>query len=74
MRGVPAPPGRSATTQVYNKLTGGPAWVTAVNPSQGWLWFSLIGPWAVFSSTMFWMENHGRHGRSLEGPQLLRGN
>ena len=52
--------------QVYNKLTGGPAWVTAVNPSQGWLWFSLKDP-AVLSSTMFWMENHGRHGDPWKG-------
>jgi hypothetical protein len=46
--------------QVYNKVTRGPAWVAAVNPTQGWLWFSLKDP-AILPSTVFWMENHGRH-------------
>ena len=37
-----------------------PAWTAAVNQSRGWLWFSLKDP-AVLPSTVFWMENHGRH-------------
>ncbi len=46
--------------QLYNKPSGNPAWTAAVNPSRGWLWFSLKDP-AVLPSTVFWMENHGRH-------------
>lgn len=52
--------------QVYNKLTGNPAWVTAVNPSLGWLWFALKDP-AILPSTVFWMENHGRHAAPWSG-------
>jgi hypothetical protein len=47
--------------QVYNKPSRGPAWTAAVNASRGWLWFTLKDP-AILPSTVFWMENHGRHG------------
>ena len=52
--------------QVINKPGKGPAWVTAVNPAQGWMWFSLKDP-AVLPSTIFWMENHGRHAEPWSG-------
>jgi hypothetical protein len=52
--------------QVYNKPGDDPAWVTAVNPSQGWLWFALKDP-SVLPSTLLWMENHGRHGAPWNG-------
>jgi hypothetical protein len=42
-----------------DKLSG-PAWVTAVNQEQGYVWFSLKDP-AVLPTTVFWIENHGRH-------------
>ena len=58
--------------QVYNKLTGEPAWVTAVNPSRGWLWFSLKDP-AVLPSTVFWMENYGRHANPWNGRNCCLG-
>ena len=58
--------------QLYNKQTGGPAWVTAVNPSQGWLWFALKDP-AVLPSTLFWMENYGRHGDPWKGRNCCLG-
>jgi hypothetical protein len=58
--------------QLYNKPTGGPAWVTAVNQSQGWLWFALKDP-AVLPSTLFWMENHGRHADPWRGRNCCLG-
>ncbi len=52
--------------QVYNKPSFGPAWTTAVNASAGWIWFAIKDP-AVLPSTVFWMENHGRHGSPWNG-------
>lgn len=52
--------------QLYNRPAAGPAWVAAVNAAAGWLWFALKDP-AVQPSTVFWMENHGRHGSPWNG-------
>jgi len=52
--------------QVYNRKTAGPAWVAAVNPSGRWLWYALKDP-AVLPSTLFWMENYGRHSDPWKG-------
>ncbi|MBM3846606.1 MAG: hypothetical protein FJ405_10020 [Verrucomicrobia bacterium] len=46
--------------------TGGPSWTTATFGEAGYLWFSLKDP-AVLNSTVFWMENHGRHGHPWNG-------
>lgn len=46
--------------------TGGPAWTTATFADAGYLWFALKDP-AVLNSTVFWMENHGRHGHPWNG-------
>lgn len=46
-----------------------PAWTTAVNSKEGWLWFSLKDP-EVLPATVFWLENRGRHG----SPWLGRNN
>ena len=46
--------------------TGGPAWTTATFAEAGYLWFALKDP-AVIGSTVFWMENHGRHGHPWNG-------
>ena len=46
--------------------TGGPAWTTATFAEDGYLWFALKDP-AVLNSTVFWMENHGRHGHPWNG-------
>jgi hypothetical protein len=48
-----------------SKLNG-PAWVTATYPEDGYLWFSMKDP-AVLASTVFWIENHGRHGSPWNG-------
>ena len=46
--------------------TNGPAWTAATFADAGYVWFSLKDP-AVLSSTVFWMENHGRHGHPWNG-------
>ena len=46
--------------------TSGPAWTTATYPDAGYVWFSLKDP-AVLRTTVFWMENHGRHGHPWNG-------
>ncbi|MFP4141508.1 MAG: hypothetical protein ACLFVY_13185 [Phycisphaerae bacterium] len=38
-----------------------PAWMTAVCPEQGYLWFSLKDA-AVLPTTAMWISNRGRHG------------
>ncbi len=45
---------------------GASAWVAAVVPDQRYLWFSLRDP-EVLPSTVFWIENHGRHGSPWNG-------
>ena len=42
------------------------AWVTATNPEGGYLWFSLHDP-RTLPTTVFWIENHGRHGVPWNG-------
>lgn len=44
----------------------GPAWVTAAHQEQGYVWFSLKDP-AVLPTTVFWIENRGRHGVPWNG-------
>lgn len=43
-----------------------PGWVTAVCREGGYLWYSLKDV-DVLPSTVFWMENHGRHGSPWNG-------
>ena len=45
---------------------GRPAWTTATFAAQGYLWFALKDP-RVLASTLFWMENRGRHGLPWNG-------
>lgn len=42
------------------------AWTTATHREEGYVWFSLKDP-AVLNSTVFWIENHGRHGVPWNG-------
>ncbi len=61
--------GYSDLVQLFNEPwedTRGPAWTTATYPKAGYLWFSLKDP-AVLNSTVFWIENHGRHGPPWNG-------
>jgi hypothetical protein len=49
-----------------SEKTGGPAWTTATFSADGYLWYALKDP-AVLTTTVFWMENHGRHGHPWNG-------
>lgn len=49
-----------------DRLPGGVAWTTATNQDEGYLWFSIRDP-RVLPATVFWMENHGRHGAPWNG-------
>jgi hypothetical protein len=68
----PAREGFCDILQVYAKPGRNPAWTAAAVPSRGYLWFSLKDP-AVLPSTVFWMENHGRHGVPWNGRNLCIG-
>lgn len=48
------------------QLGGGPAWTAAVHTKDRWAWFAIRDP-AVLPTTVFWMENHGRHGVPWNG-------
>jgi len=66
---LPARYGYADLIQLINEpweTTRGPAWVTATFAEDGYLWFSLKDP-GVLRSTVFWIENHGRHGHPWNG-------
>ena len=48
------------------KLDHGIAWTTATNQDAGYVWFSMRDP-NVLPTTVFWIENHGRHGSPWNG-------
>jgi len=54
------------------ELHGQPAWTTAANLEAGYLWFSLKDP-DVLPSTVFWIENGGRHGSPWNGRNCCLG-
>jgi hypothetical protein len=58
--------------QIYARPGKSPAWTAAAVPSKGYLWFSLKDA-GVLSSTVFWMENRGRHGAPWNGRTLCIG-
>ncbi|MFM8578466.1 MAG: hypothetical protein ACKOCN_06665 [Planctomycetaceae bacterium] len=43
------------------ELGGGPAWTVAVNTKDHWAWFAIRDA-RMLPTTVFWIENHGRHG------------
>ncbi|MSU62449.1 MAG: hypothetical protein EXS31_08640 [Pedosphaera sp.] len=66
---LPARLGHADLVQIVNdpsSTTQGLAWTTATYADAGYVWFSLKDP-AVLNSTVFWMENHGRHGHPWNG-------
>lgn len=66
---LPARVGFADLIQIINEpweKSGGPAWVTATFADGGYVWFSFKDP-AVLKSTVFWIENHGRHGHPWNG-------
>ena len=50
----------------------GPCWVTAVNTDAGYLWFALKDI-SVLPSTLFWIENRGRHRLPWSGRTISLG-
>lgn len=48
------------------KLDQNIAWTTATNQDGGYLWFSMRDP-RILPTTVFWIENHGRHGAPWNG-------
>ncbi|HEY3964737.1 MAG TPA: hypothetical protein VGM05_09330 [Planctomycetaceae bacterium] len=65
----PARYGYADLVQIVNEpweKTKGPAWTTATNTEAGYVWFSLKDP-EVLRTTVFWIENHGRHGFPWNG-------
>ncbi len=66
---LPGRYGHADLVQLANESwekTGGPAWTTATFTDGGYVWFALKDP-AVLRTTIFWMENHGRHGHPWNG-------
>lgn len=55
----PSPYGFTDLFSVFKKPSGKPAWVVAVYPQQGYLWFALKDA-AVLPSTTLWISNSGR--------------
>ena len=66
---LPGRYGHADLVQLANdswEKTNGPAWTTATFADGGFVWFALKDP-AVLNSTVFWMENHGRHAHPWNG-------
>ena len=66
---LPARQGFADLIQLVNEpweKSNGPAWMTATFTDSNYVWFSLKDP-AVLSTTVFWIENHGRHGHPWNG-------
>lgn len=66
---LPARTGFADLVQLVNEpweKTGGPAWIAATNAEAGYVWFALKDP-ATLNSTIFWLENRGRHGFPWNG-------
>jgi hypothetical protein len=66
---MPQPQGFADLVQLANEpweKTGGPAWTAATFADDGYVWFSLKDA-DVLRSSVFWMENHGRHGHPWNG-------
>ncbi len=66
---LPGRYGYADLVQIANEpweKTRGPAWTTATFADAGYVWFSLKDS-AVLRTTVFWMENHGRHGHPWNG-------
>ncbi len=64
---LPGRYGYADLVQLVNDPAGDqPAWMTATFTDAGYVWFSLKDP-KILASTVFWMENHGRHGHPWNG-------
>ncbi len=66
MTKLPARTGYVDLMAIFKKPGAGPAWMTAVNTAEGYLWYAFKEP-AVLPATVFWLENKGRHGAPWSG-------
>ena len=58
---LPQKKGYADLVMIFPQDTAGkPAWLTAVRADKGWMWFSLKDP-RTLTSSVFWLENRGRH-------------
>ncbi len=57
---------------LLKKDRGVPAWMTAVYPNEGFLWFALKDA-SVLPGTAFWIDNHGRHAPPWNGRNCCLG-
>ena len=62
----PARAGFSDLLAVFSKRGIQPAWTTAVDTVNGFLWFALKDP-TVLPATVFWIANGGHHGSPFSG-------
>ncbi len=66
---LPARQGFADLVQIVNeepKAGNVPAWTAATFVDDGYLWFSMKDP-KVLRTTVFWIENRGRHGHPWNG-------
>lgn len=66
---LPAKQGFADLIQIVNEPWGKtqtPAWTTATFVDRDYVWFSLKDP-TLLNSTVFWIENRGRHGHPWNG-------
>lgn len=62
-------PQRTGFTDVlytFKKPSVQPAWTTACNEEEGYLWFAFKNA-SILPTTAFWIENKGRHGQPWNG-------
>jgi hypothetical protein len=64
--------GYTDLVQVFKKPAEHPAWTTATNQEEGYLWFSLKDASAM-PATIFWISNKGRHGYPWNGRNVCLG-
>ncbi len=68
----PAREGFVDILQIYQRPSESPGWVTALCREGGYLWFALKRT-AQLPSTVFWIENRGRHSAPWSGRNTCLG-
>lgn len=63
---LPARRGHSDLLLIANQQTTQPAWITVTIAERGYVWYAFKDP-KVLPSTVFWIENRGRHGNPWNG-------
>ena len=66
MTSFPARLGFTDLLGVFPKAGKTPAWTTATNREEGYMWFSLKDA-SVLPATLFWISNRGRHSLPWNG-------